>query len=185
MVVGGVYLPDLILGILSNILLLGFLWFQVVLFFVRQLPARKAESLGVKIVAILGSQSVALISLLQQTEVSLWLRIVSLVIAVIGLSGSCYALWYLGRAFSILPEARILVVRGPYRLMRHPLYLFETLAFFGISLTFEQPMAILLVALVITAQVIRMGYEERVLTAQFPAYADYARATPRLIPYVY
>jgi len=133
----------------------------------------------------LGSQSVALISLLPQVEVPLSLRMISLVIAVIGLCGSCYALWYLGRAFSLLPEARVLVVRGPYRFIRHPLYFFETLAFFGISLTFEQPQAILLVLLVIAAQVTRMGFEERVLTAQFPAYAEYARNTARVIPHVY
>jgi protein-S-isoprenylcysteine O-methyltransferase Ste14 len=185
LVVSGFHPVDLILAILSSILLLAFLWFQVVLFFVRQLPSRKSESLVVKIVALLGSQSVALISLLHMVDVALPMQIVSLIITLIGLSGSCYALWYLGRAFSILPEARVLVVRGPYRFIRHPLYFFETLAFFGISLSFEQPLAMMLVLLVITAQIIRMGYEERVLSAQFPAYAEYARNTARLIPHLY
>ena len=184
-IVAGSRAPDLILAMLSSILLLAFLWFQIVLFFVRQLPARKSQSIVVKVVALLGSQSVALISLLQPVVTAPSMQIVALVITVVGLFGSCYALWYLGRAFSILPEARVLVVHGPYRFIRHPLYFFETLAFFGISLNYQQPLAILLVLLVITAQVIRMGYEERVLTAQFPAYAEYARNTARVIPHVY
>jgi protein-S-isoprenylcysteine O-methyltransferase Ste14 len=185
LIVAGSHPPDLILAMLSSILLLAFLWFQIVLFFVRQLPARKSESIVVKIVALLGSQSVALISLLQPANAAPSLQIVSLVITVIGLFGSCYALWYLGRAFSILPEARVLVVRGAVPVHAASAVFFETLAFFGISLVYQQPLAALLVLLVITAQVIRMGYEERVLAAQFPAYADYARNTARVIPLVY
>jgi protein-S-isoprenylcysteine O-methyltransferase Ste14 len=185
LVVTGFHPPDIVLTILNDILRLAFLCFQIVSVFIRRLPARKSESLVVKIVALLGSQSMALLALLQAVGVTPPLRIASLVITAIGLCGSCYALFYLRCAFSLLPEARVLVTRGPYWVVRHPLYFFEMLAFFGVSLIYEQPLSSLLVLLVIAAQLIRMGYEERVLTAQFPTYAEYARNTARIIPRVY
>jgi protein-S-isoprenylcysteine O-methyltransferase Ste14 len=88
----------------------------------------------------------------------------------------------LGRCFGVLPEARGLVTRGPYRLVRHPLYLGE----FGacVGLVVASPSGRNLVAAVVFtfAQVARMRMEERELTHQFPEYAAYAERTPRLIP---
>ena len=49
-----------------------------------------------------------------------------------GITWALYSLSYLGRRFSIVPEARGLVIDGPYRLARHPIYLGEILAGFGL-----------------------------------------------------
>jgi protein-S-isoprenylcysteine O-methyltransferase Ste14 len=88
----------------------------------------------------------------------------------------------LGRCFGILPEARGLVTRGPYRLIRHPVYLGELTAAAGLVLAAPSPRNLLLGAVLAAGQARRMLLEERELTANFPAYADYARATPRLVP---
>ena len=91
-------------------------------------------------------------------------------------------LHWLGRAFSIMPEARRLVTHGPYRLIRHPLYLCEEIAVIGIFIQVVSPLAAALLILHAGFQFQRMLNEEKVLSATFPDYEDYARQTPRLIP---
>jgi protein-S-isoprenylcysteine O-methyltransferase Ste14 len=90
---------------------------------------------------------------------------------------------FLGRCFGVLPEARGLVTRGPYQLVRHPVYLGEigaTAALVVAAPTLAN--GVVLCALVL-AQTIRMRLEERALTSAFPdEYAQYAVAVPRLIP---
>jgi protein-S-isoprenylcysteine O-methyltransferase Ste14 len=88
----------------------------------------------------------------------------------------------LGRCFGILPEARGLVTRGPYRLVRHPVYLGEILALLGLTVSSGTASSILALVLFVAAQAVRMRLEERALTAAFPDYALYAARTARLLP---
>jgi protein-S-isoprenylcysteine O-methyltransferase Ste14/Flp pilus assembly pilin Flp len=88
----------------------------------------------------------------------------------------------LGRCFSILPEARGLVTNGPYRFVRHPLYLGELGACAGLVVASPSGRNLLCALVFATAQAARMRMEERELTEQFPEYADYARRTRRLVP---
>jgi protein-S-isoprenylcysteine O-methyltransferase Ste14 len=86
-----------------------------------------------------------------------------------------WPLWYLRRSFSLEPEARNLVIAGPYRLARHPIYAVYILNNFGIWLrTLSLPfLAVYCVWFVLL--LFRVRYEERVLSAEFPEYADYRR----------
>jgi protein-S-isoprenylcysteine O-methyltransferase Ste14 len=71
------------------------------------------------------------------------------------------SLLYLGRSFSIVPQARKLVTSGPYAIVRHPLYLAEEMAVLGVFLQYASPLLL-----------------ERV----FPEYDSYAKRTARLLP---
>ena len=84
-----------------------------------------------------------------------------------------------------MPEARALVVRGPYRLIRHPLYAAEILMMLGVIMQFKQPFALIQMVLFVALQLTRIEYEERVLTAAFSSYVSYAQKTARLIPSIY
>ena len=86
------------------------------------------------------------------------------------------------RAFAIFPQARMPVTKGPYRLVRHPLYLCEQVSLFGVSLQYAQPWALLIVILGFALQFPRMRYEEEILGLTFPLYRDYARRTPMILP---
>jgi protein-S-isoprenylcysteine O-methyltransferase Ste14 len=88
----------------------------------------------------------------------------------------------LGRCFGILPEARGLVTRGPYRLVRHPVYLGELGAAAGLVVASPTLWNVGALAVFAFAQAVRMPLEERALSAVFPEYTEYAARTPRLVP---
>ena len=88
----------------------------------------------------------------------------------------------LGTCFGVLPEARGLVTRGPYRHVRHPVYLGELGACAGLVLGAPSAWNLTAAAVLLGAQLVRMRLEERALETEFPEYAAYAAHTPRLIP---
>jgi protein-S-isoprenylcysteine O-methyltransferase Ste14 len=89
----------------------------------------------------------------------------------------------LGKCFGILPEARGLVTRGPYRFVRHPVYLGELGAVLGFVIGAPTFWNIGVLVAFYAAQAVRMRLEEQALTREFPEYAGYAAATPRLVPW--
>ena len=76
----------------------------------------------------------------------------------------------------------MLVTGGPYRLVRHPLYLCEQISLFGVCLQYAWPWAFLIVLAGFALQFPRMAYEEDILARTFPRYRDYAARTPMIIP---
>jgi len=93
-----------------------------------------------------------------------------------GAALSFVSLWYLRRSFSVVPQAREPVFRGPYRAARHPMYLAYLLQYGAIvftHLSLPSLMAFLLWFGLIYA---RIHYEEKVLLAASSAYAIYCRS---------
>ncbi len=88
----------------------------------------------------------------------------------------------LGRCFGILPEARGLVTRGPYGLVRHPVYLGEIGVCAGLVIASPTFVGTIATVVVVAAQFARMRFEEQALIDAFPSYRDYAARTPRLVP---
>lgn len=106
------------------------------------------------------------------------------IVAVVACAWMLVSVLALGKCFGVLPEARGLVTRGPYRLVRHPLYLGEFGAVAGLVIASPAARNLAAAAIFAGAQAVRMRLEERALTAEFAEYADYAARTPRLIPAV-
>jgi protein-S-isoprenylcysteine O-methyltransferase len=80
-----------------------------------------------------------------------------------------------------------LIRSGPYRVLRHPSYTGALLTFYGFALALGSVAALGVVAAAVTAAFLwRIRVEEAVLRRAFPDdYADYARRTKRLIPFVW
>jgi protein-S-isoprenylcysteine O-methyltransferase Ste14 len=159
-----------------------FLATQLFLTCVRRLPIDKAPGWRPRAWAIVGANSSYTLVLLPKHIPSGTVAIISLAFIVMGTIGSIAALAWLGKAFSIFPQARQLVTTGPYRFVRHPLYLCEQISLFGICLQYAQPWGLLIAIAGLGLQFPRMRYEEEVLTRTFPEYRSYARAVPLLLP---
>ena len=109
----------------------------------------------------------------------------NLAAVVVGLTASVLAvmtLSFLGRSFSVMPEARRLVTAGPYGFVRHPLYLFELLGVIGILLQVRSLAGVALFAVIAALQVARAHWEEEVLAGVIPDYAAYRERVPFLLP---
>lgn len=107
-----------------------------------------------------------------------------LVLTMIGAALALTALGSIGSSFSIVPEARTLVVTGPYRLLRHPMYLAELLMLFGVVVGSVRLTTLVGALCVVGLQIYRIHAEEKLLQGAFPAtFADFtARTRFRLIP---
>jgi protein-S-isoprenylcysteine O-methyltransferase Ste14 len=93
-----------------------------------------------------------------------------------------WSAWYLGTSFSLLPQARRLVTTGPYRFVRHPIYLGGLLITVAEVWLRFSPLVLALNLLFVGAQVVRLRYEEAVLERAFPEYREYRARTSALIP---
>ena len=149
---------------------------------------RIAATVGLypRIVALLGSfLFVSLIPFLSRYESLPSLEIISLLLMLSGSILSTVVLLVLGRSFSILPEARKLVVTGPYRFVRHPLYATELIFMLGLVIQFTLWPAVIVFLIQLLIQLERMRIEEQLLSRTFPEYGMYAGRTARLIPGLY
>lgn len=93
----------------------------------------------------------------------------------------------LGRSFSVIPEARALVTRGVYRLLRHPMYLAELLMIVGVLFGQAQLTTVVGTLIVIGLQVYRVHVEENLLRNAHPSsYLEFADRTKyRLLPFLW
>ena len=99
------------------------------------------------------------------------------------LLGAVLTIWSLiclGRCFSVLPACRGVVSRGPYRWVRHPVYLGELVMLFGCAMAGGHWQGYVLVGLAVVLVVVRSCAEERLLSAD-QAYQLYRDRTPDML----
>lgn len=170
------------LQILSEAGSFVFFLMEAVIVCIRRLPLRKLAGLLPRASALAAAYAPFALLLLPHRALPPPQAIVSVLLLLAGTFGGIFTLSYLGRSFSILPQARQLVTNGPYRYVRHPLYLFGQLSLIGVGLQFAQPWGLMIALAGCLLQFPRMAYEERVLTESFPGYAAYRAKTAMLIP---
>jgi protein-S-isoprenylcysteine O-methyltransferase Ste14 len=106
-------------------------------------------------------------------------------IALIGTVLAFASLLYLKRSFAVLPTVRGVVIGGPYRIIRHPLYLGEALYVFGVMMIGFSAVSLLLFAITMVLMLVRIDMEERKMSTQ-AGYRGYSlRVRYRLVPYIY
>lgn len=82
------------------------------------------------------------------------------------------------------PHGR-LVRQGPYRWIRHPMYLAVLLVAVGLAATDPMPGRIVMAFALAVLLVVKLVREEKLLCSAYPDYADYQANTWRLVPWVW
>jgi protein-S-isoprenylcysteine O-methyltransferase Ste14 len=172
--------------LLNRLLTVFFFGFLLVIYMIRSKALAKDHNPAAIFFALVGSFVLYFLWLLpgQERSNNVWVLAFSDIFLGCGMVFALYSLGYLRHRFSIVPEARGLVTAGPYRLVRHPIYLGEILAATGLILPTALSLHLAVYLLFIYAQVRRTYYEERVLRSLYPEYDEYAARTPRLIPLI-
>jgi protein-S-isoprenylcysteine O-methyltransferase Ste14 len=117
-----------------------------------------------------------------------WIYI-GLVLTACGLGFTIWARRVLGTNWSAMPsikEDHELILRGPYRLVRHPIYTGLLLAIFGSCLAGGRVWNLWVVGMAAILLIVKLKTEEALLARQFPeAYLQYRRRVKALIPFLY
>jgi protein-S-isoprenylcysteine O-methyltransferase Ste14 len=172
--------------LLNRVLTVLFFAFLVGIYMVRSGAIAKDHNPVAVAAALVGSFVLYGLFLIpgQGRSTNVWVLAASDMCLACGMVWALYSLTYLGTRFSIVPEARGLVTSGPYRFVRHPIYLGEIVAGLGLVLPTLFTLHILLFAVFLGAQIVRTYYEERILRTTYPQYEAYARHAHRLIPFI-
>jgi protein-S-isoprenylcysteine O-methyltransferase Ste14 len=106
-------------------------------------------------------------------------------IQVTGISLQVAAKLWLGRSFGLVPAHRGLVLGGPYKIVRHPMYLGYFLNHMGYLACSYSTRNLVVYAMLYAIQVARIAQEEKLLRND-PKYAEYTRRVRyRFVPFVY
>ncbi|MEI9804209.1 MAG: isoprenylcysteine carboxylmethyltransferase family protein [Pseudolabrys sp.] len=119
---------------------------------------------------------------LERAPSNLAVNFISVALSLVAAAMAVVTLTFLGRSFSIMPEARRLVTDGPYKMVRHPLYLCEVAIVFAMFVQYRSAAAAVLFILIAGVEVARAIYEEAVLARAFPEFEAYRRSTNFLLP---
>jgi protein-S-isoprenylcysteine O-methyltransferase Ste14 len=158
------------------------LWWLMLL---RPQPIAQTEGFLPSLNAFAGTYLPWTIVLFAQGVASTGQKLASAMFLLFGSALMVVVICHLGRAFSIVPQARRLVRTGPYAMVRNPLYLAEEVALLGMLLQFYSLVTLIVLLAHGALQIRRIFYEESLLRRVFPDYGDYARSTSRLVPYIW
>jgi protein-S-isoprenylcysteine O-methyltransferase Ste14 len=111
-----------------------------------------------------------------------------LVLETAGIALGVWSLAVMGmKNLNIAPTVRDgaeLIIKGPYRLIRHPMYASVLLTIWALIID-QFTLLRLIVGLILTADLmIKMLYEEGILKRHFRDYPAYMERTKRIIPFI-
>jgi protein-S-isoprenylcysteine O-methyltransferase Ste14 len=110
------------------------------------------------------------------------------ILCIAGLAFCVWARATLGRNWSgaiTLKEGHELIERGPYRLVRHPIYTGLLAMFLATAMTFGHLGGVVAVILAFASFWIKLTEEEKLMLQQFPdQYRSYQQRVKRIIPFV-
>jgi protein-S-isoprenylcysteine O-methyltransferase Ste14 len=177
----GIYGSPL-LSLLVTALSAAYMTVIVVILLAAGRPLARYETLMPNLSAAIGGFGVYLFGALKPAAAPLLGVYIPLVLLAAGVAIVLWSLWYLRRAFSVVPQARTIVENGPYRHVRHPMYVGNMLTIVGLGLIVSTPSALFLSLICLALQVVRARYEDRLLAATFNEYGAYMSRVNAFFP---
>ncbi|MDR3568569.1 MAG: isoprenylcysteine carboxylmethyltransferase family protein [Syntrophobacteraceae bacterium] len=169
--------------LLNGLLVAGYYTLLVGIYLTRGSASSSSKSLPAKLVAIAGTFLPFTFPMLSDPARSGAIELmVSSLTLLSGMIFTMMALGTLGKSFSLIPQTRNLVTSGPYRLVRHPVYVGEILAALGLVVWAATIAKTLVFLALIGCEVYRALQEEKLLMEIFPEYKEYASHTARFVP---
>lgn len=114
------------------------------------------------------------------------------IILVIQLSGILLGIWAIivmsKSKLNIAPVPRVgstLINTGPYRFIRHPMYLSLLLIFIPMMILNNSVVGWVVFGVFIINLILKLSYEEQLLSQTFENYSGYQQQTWRLVPWIY
>jgi len=117
------------------------------------------------------------------------IRVAGVVLMLAGFATRWAGMWTLRKFFSAnvaVQSDHRLIIKGPYRWVRHPGYFGGWLGFVGFGIALGNGIGLLLLTFcTLPAFLNRIAVEERALSSAFPDYADYSVRVGRFLPLVW
>jgi len=114
-------------------------------------------------------------------------HIVSNILCAAGLVFMFLAIVALRKVIQVEPQPKAggsLITAGPYRWFRHPIYTGITVVIVGLFLRRPTALVAFAAAVTIAFLVVKTKYEESLLQARYPEYAEYRKRSLGVIPWV-
>jgi protein-S-isoprenylcysteine O-methyltransferase Ste14 len=180
-----------VMGCLRSSLYAVFLSIPTVVLLLHDPPNATDSRILIRFLAIVASFFFILLGVFAPSgplllRVPLIVEVAAFTVSLIGVILAVCAMATLGMNFSYWPEARRLVVRGPYLLVRHPVYLAEIMLSSGALIPNLRLTMVVGECVAVVLLMVRIHAEERLLELTFPAFKAFEATTPyRLVPGVW
>jgi protein-S-isoprenylcysteine O-methyltransferase Ste14 len=171
--------------LLHRLLLVCFYALLVFLYFIRTVAKSTTESFMTKTIAVVATFLPFTIPMLSRPSDNPNIMLSANLATIFGIAIALYSLSTLGGSFSIIPQARRLVQTGPYKLVRHPVYIGELISTFGVVLAQPSTTAMAIYCLLTALLIYRALQEEKLLANIFPEYETYSLRRARFIPGIF
>ena len=163
----GASLTDPWPSLLSSFCLASFYMLLALLIMTRSPAKAQADGLLPRIAAFVGTYLPWTITFFGKTDQALP-NLLSTACVLIGMIMMLVTIRHLGRSFSLVPQARSVVQTGPYRWIKHPLYLAEEIAILGVVLQYLTPVTVIVLVLHIGSPSMPNSLRRRPASAQLP-----------------